>query len=467
VAASLEAFLRALKKDPELLRSQDVYKPEYSLDASQGGYELFLAAFLHGMADAGGSDEYADQAIPEPLNFEEATAFARGRVSLSRKDYYSLSDRMRAKAWTVGRLSQLDAIERVKQHYVRQLDGSQASLTDFIESVKLDDMVSASGWAEGSPWYYETVYRTNVMTDYNAGRAYQLSQNKPVAMEFVGIEDSRQTDICAKRTGIILPYTDPWWDANWPPLHFGCRSTVRAIYREEAEVLGLDIPELVKDSKPMIAEAGSSPGNGFGTNPVADNQLWNLTPAQQARISAYMIQDELNGVIGQTICKDFSRKIEGYTNVEVARGGVRYPDELVQQQEFSGNLQMSKIMAEKRGVFVELRAAEKLNGNTQFDASVNGIERWEYKHLISSKKRTLSEEIRKSATQAPYLFILVDRGSQVNPLAKALQTRAEVIAKEGRKLNLVLVSYKEEIRELTWNDLIDGIRIREILTSML
>lgn len=448
MAASLEAFLRALKKDPELLRSQDVYKPEGSLDASQGGYELFLAAFLRGMADAGGSDEYADEAIPEPLNFEEALAFARGRASLSRKDYYSLSDRMRAKAWTVGRLSQLDAIERVKQHYVRQLEESQASLTDFIESVKLDDMVSASGWAEGSPWYYETVYRTNVMTDYNAGRAYQLSQNKPVAMEFIGIEDSRQTDICAKRTEVILPYTDPWWDSNWPPLHFGCRSTVRAIYREEAEVLGLDIPELAKESKPLIAEAGSSPGNGFGANPVADNQLWALTPAQQARISEYMIQDELNGVIGQTICKDFSRKIEGYTNVEVARGGLRYPDAIKGSPEFDGNISTAKTLAEKFGYYVELVDPDGPLYNKQFDSWVNGIEKWEFKRITSNKIKTISSELGEAASKANSVVVEFVSKNQVAKIVSAVLSRLEALDKQGRGLSKIAFIYGGQVSEV-------------------
>lgn len=442
-----------------------MYKPEDSASASQGGYELFLAAFLHGMADAGSSDEYADEVIPEPLNFEEAIAFAQGRVSLSRKDYYSLSDRMRAKAWTVGRLSQLDAIERAKQHYLKQLEGSQASLTEFIESVKLDDMISASGWAEGSPWYYETVYRTNVMTDYNAGRAYQLTQNKPVAMEFIGIEDSRQTDICAKRTGIILPYTDPWWDANWPPLHFGCRSTVRAIYQEEAEVLGLDIPELAKESKPLVADAGSSPGNGFGANPVADNQLWALTPAQQTRISAYMIQDELNGVIGQTICKDFSRKIEGYTNVEVARGGLRYPDGLTKQQEFAGNLASSRTLAEKMGMYVEMVNPRGLPYNKQIDAWGNGIHKWEFKRLSSNKIKTISRDLDDALHKAPYIMVTLNSRSQLRPLESAILNRARAAQEQGRGINMVVVEFEGSLLQLTWDLMKDPQKLRETLTA--
>ncbi len=46
--------------------------------------------------------------------------------------------------------------------------------------------------------------------------------------------DDRTTVICQERNGVTLPQSDRWWLDNWPPLHFNCRSSVRALSSQEA-----------------------------------------------------------------------------------------------------------------------------------------------------------------------------------------------------------------------------------------
>ena len=48
--------------------------------------------------------------------------------------------------------------------------------------------------------------------------------------QFVGIEDTRQTEVCRSYAGIIRPPSDPIWSTITPPNHFNCRSTVRPIF---------------------------------------------------------------------------------------------------------------------------------------------------------------------------------------------------------------------------------------------
>lgn len=40
------------------------------------------------------------------------------------------------------------------------------------------------------------------------------------------ILDKGTTKICNERDGLTLPKDDPYWQRNWPRLHFGCRSIV-------------------------------------------------------------------------------------------------------------------------------------------------------------------------------------------------------------------------------------------------
>lgn len=289
VKKDIEDLKKALIKNPTLLTEKNLFKkwePDPNSDLINATYVLFMKSYLLGMAHTPThSFEFADielEDLDEALPFEEAIEWLKGRASLSKDEFYALSDQMRKKAFTVGRLTQLDMIEKVRNAYIADLSGSKSSMIDFIKSVSTD--VDALGM----PGYYETVYRTNIQTDYNAGRAMQLEQNPPLYMEFIGIEDSRQTDICSDRSGIILPYDDPWWEKNWPPLHFNCRSTVRAIYKEEAEALG------ITPSAHPRGSAKNAVQSGFGAKPTGSG--FAPTPGQADRIEAYGIKKEIAGL---------------------------------------------------------------------------------------------------------------------------------------------------------------------------
>lgn len=457
-------YLAELKRDPGLLNAGGWY-PQANATLIQQGYEMFLRSYLGGMADAANPAKEMADAIAEPLQFEEAVAFAKSKITLSKPDYRKLSDQMRYRSWTVGRLSQIDAIDKVRGHYLAQLTGEASSLGTFIDSIKADEALMAAGFGNESPWYYETVYRTNIMTDYNAGRALAFTQNQPVAMEFIGIEDSRQTEACASRTGTVLPYTDPWWETNWPPLHYNCRSTVRPIYRDEAEELGLDVKALQKTGVPRKA-AKSPPSGGFGKNPAMDNEFWAPTAAQQDRINSALIQEELNGVAGETVCADFKQPRQGWVvDHAPAKGGVRYPENLAKEAEFEPNLRMARILSD-RGYFVELRKAEKLAGNRQFDAWVNATERWEFKSMTGKAVRTMSETIGDAARQAQRIMIEVASPEQLDQLERAINSRIPLIKQEGRVVSVLCISLRDQVAAITWKQLQDGKMVSALLTSL-
>jgi SPP1 gp7 family putative phage head morphogenesis protein len=295
VNTDIQAFIDRLHKDPGLLKSDNIFKkwlPEPDKDLIKETYILMMKASLLGMAHTSHpATDFADIPIVsikesmDALTYEEAINWAKGRVTMTRKQFYALSASMRKRAFTVGRLTQLDLIEKAKSLYLAQLEGEAASMEAFVASIK------ANVDAVGLPRYYENVYRTNIQTDYNAGRAMEMERNKPYALQFIGIEDGRQTDICRVRSGVVLPYDDPWWDDNWPPLHYNCRSTVRAIYQEEADILGISMDEKPPES---ASSDDSSPMKGFGRNPVRASKEWSPSPAQKERIESAGIHGELD-----------------------------------------------------------------------------------------------------------------------------------------------------------------------------
>lgn len=158
-------------------------------------------------------------------------------------------------------------------------------ISGFLQKTDAEILEGVGLAGNGGGWYWENVYRTNVQTAYNAGRAIAFEAEPPVALELVGIGDARQTEICRKLTQppVRRLYADDFWRTHWPPFHFGCRTTVRAIYDpaelEEEPVTG--IPEDLKKHA------------GFGTYPTASGNWWRELKAMAARAKKYGVQGEI------------------------------------------------------------------------------------------------------------------------------------------------------------------------------
>lgn len=427
---SIEAFNKEiLKKNPEILtKSADeffkIWKPDPDMELIEDVYQMLFRGWLLGMmhSSRAGRDDYADISIDFGLTFQEAIEMAGGRISLTPAQFDRLSDDLKLHAFTVGRLTQLDMIGKVKDAYVRQLKSSSLSLDDFLKDVYELDADQA-----GFGGYYTTVFRTNLQKDYNAGKAYQMMQDPPMYLQFIGIDDERQSEICAVRTGVIRPYTDPWWDDNWPPLHYNCRSTVREIFTEEAKARGLEttsIPNIVeKDTKETDGKVirRNIPSSGFGKRPAIDNAFWGTSISQQNRVAGYMIQEELNGVAGETVCKDFKEEKKGFVKVSTENGGIRYQSGLQDDTEFDNNLTAAKVLAENEGYYVELLKAKSLENNLQWDSWINGVEKVEFKNPLTTTRRGMEERVLSGYKQAQTVAVTVTSDAQLDALSEVIR----------------------------------------------
>ena len=125
-----------------------------------------------------------------------------------------------------------------------------------------------------------------MQTAYNAGRALAFDAVKPVALELVGVGDARQTEVCRRLTQppVRRLYTDAFWKTHWPPFHFGCRTTVRAIY-DPAELEGEPLTEV---------PAGEEPAKGFGVNPLSSGNWWRELKSMADRARKYGVQGEIS-----------------------------------------------------------------------------------------------------------------------------------------------------------------------------
>ncbi len=215
--------------------------------------------------------------------FEEAVEFMKEKLSLTPKEFYELDAKARFRAFTVAKLTGLDAIERVKEKLVKALEEGK-TLKEWVEELGEDGILKSVGFHQSNPWYLETVFRTNISTAYNAGRLIQFSRfkDKIKYLEYVAIDDNRTTPICRRLDGTRLPPDDPFWATYTPPNHFNCRSTVRAIFKgsREAKTTRKRKPEGI----PPIPE-------GFKGSPL--NSWWKLTDSMAKRAVNYRIHGEI------------------------------------------------------------------------------------------------------------------------------------------------------------------------------
>jgi len=246
--------------------------------------KLFTRSLMMGLDSAVRKNEFAELTAEdvENLPYAEAVEYLKKRDVIKKVDYNKLSDKMRFRAFTASRIADGDLLKRINSELIKNVNDGKG-LKDFLSLTKTDILNKVGMGAGGQGWYWETVYRTNVQTAYNTGRMMGFEEDTPLALHFVGIEDSRQTDVCHSLSNVIRPYDDPLWEKYIPPLHFGCRSTVRAIYDED------ELPE-----EWSSLEGIEKPAKGFGTNPLENDSWWNELSSQVARAKEYGVQGEID-----------------------------------------------------------------------------------------------------------------------------------------------------------------------------
>lgn len=193
----------------------------------------------------------------DPVDFDDAIAWFRKRVAMTKADFERLSAAAKRKAFTVANVAQLDLIQQVWDA-IDEAVKEGTPLADFKKAIGGELRKAWAGSVDDPPWRLETIFRTNVQNAYGAGRYRQATHpdvagDRPVWM-FDAILDGRTTDICEACDGTKLPNDDAWWKTHLPPLHFNCRSSFIALTDKQAGKITLVAPT-------------QPPQDGFGLAP--------------------------------------------------------------------------------------------------------------------------------------------------------------------------------------------------------
>ena len=234
---------------------------------------------------------------------------------MTKSEWLKLEPKLRFRAFTVAKLGQAELVDRVKWELVRSLEEG----TGFAETWNnIRDL--AENNRVFNPRYWETVFRTNTQSAYVAGELQQYEGTGAKAYQLMVIDDSRTTDICRNLLrqsgyGMVLPVNHEFWKKyGFPPYHFNCRTSVRAVYSSQKG------PYKEKIDNPGMKEFKTfKPQEGFGGNPVDNGNWWMLTQGQMEQAIKYGVLREFNR--DENIFADYDSVWKGYKRHEGKNGG--------------------------------------------------------------------------------------------------------------------------------------------------
>lgn len=218
-----------------------------------------LIEILARIGEGNNAIEFEEEINPFEMKFDEAIAYALNKKPTLFSELDEINDKVKNNCFWIKRSTELTATEKVLKELQKSLENG-GTFKEFMQDI--DSVVDKVGMGTNG-WYASNVYRTNMMTFYNSGTYKQQMDNitdKPYLL-YDGVADNRQSKTCQELDGKVYKATDPIWARIYPPNHYGCRSSVIALSKEEVEAFGLTILSPTKAIKEM--DLGGFEGNPF------------------------------------------------------------------------------------------------------------------------------------------------------------------------------------------------------------
>jgi len=168
------------------------------------------------------------------MAFKEATDFFKSLNVMSSTEFATATADVRRLSFTVAGNYSDQMLALIQAELVTQIEAG-TSLVEFsaalearMESAGFLQTLQSSGKLRAA--HIETVFRTNTLNAYNAGRARQASQPSVARVfpvwEIRTARDGRVRDSHKALNGTKLLATDSFWQSNYPPFDYNCRCRV-------------------------------------------------------------------------------------------------------------------------------------------------------------------------------------------------------------------------------------------------
>ena len=379
---------------------------------------LISSAFMLGVFHAGeeqGAVNAADETDVPPIPFSEAVGFLKSKVPMTKDEWLSLEKKMRFRAFTMAKLGEVNVIETVKNQLVKAMESGEGFAQSF-ETVKA--IAKASGKTL-KPFYWETVFRTNVQSAYVAGKLLQYQKFPPAAYRLLVIEDVRTSDICKHLLtqsgyGVVLPVDHLFWKKyGFPPYHMNCRTGICAVYDSQVGRDGNNV-----ENRSMNSFSKFKVQDGFGGNPIGKESWWKLTPSMIERADKYGITADIVAQARELDMQSyFSELLKGYEPVyQSASGG--YVQMAVNSDHTPDELAAANRLADLgHKIYLLPRSYSASSPDMIIDDEIGEI-----KNIDSIKYGTIREHIRKSGEKqrGRIVYICIKKQKQRDRVFKVI-----------------------------------------------
>ncbi|OOS08054.1 phage putative head morphogenesis protein, SPP1 gp7 family [Moraxella cuniculi DSM 21768] len=188
-----------------------------------------------------------------------------------------------ARSFTIAKMTALDMLSATKKA-IEQAMTDGTGYKGFENTIK-PYLVQQGWWGEilaknpktgqtepvklGSNRRLKTIYHANRRTAIMTAKYERMKQATDTHpyWQYSAVLDRRTRPNHSAKHGAIYAHDDPFWLHSYPPNGFGCRCTVKAITKNQAQKAGID----KSDDERILGE------NGFGGSPVASHlfdKLW-------------------------------------------------------------------------------------------------------------------------------------------------------------------------------------------------
>jgi SPP1 gp7 family putative phage head morphogenesis protein len=169
------------------------------------------------------------------MPFQRAMRIFRNLNAVTKPEWNLLEAEIKRKSFTVAGLQTKTMVQTAQHELTRQI-AKGADLRQFRRFMK--DRFESAGLIprydtmtrKARAAHVETVFRTNTLNAYGAGRQTHMSQPRVISLrpvwEISGINDRRTRPNHLKAHGQFLYATDRFWQRAYPPFGFNCRCRI-------------------------------------------------------------------------------------------------------------------------------------------------------------------------------------------------------------------------------------------------
>lgn len=184
---------------------------------------------------------------------EQAVSFLDAKVSRESWSWTDVWEKAHEKTFTIAKTLDADVLEDLRSAVESALNNG----TPFKQFQKeIEPILKSKGWWGsaigpdgevvhlGTPWRLETIFRTNILSSYQAGRQDEMKRvlEKPNSRfkykKYVAVRDSRTRPTHGQMNGKVFPADHPFWHTHTPPNGFNCRCDVVLLTQRQYEALG-------------------------------------------------------------------------------------------------------------------------------------------------------------------------------------------------------------------------------------